>query len=159
MDLETVRQFCLSLPRVTEGIQWGNNLLFRIGGKMFCVVALDPDHGVRMSFKCSDERFAELLEREGVSPAPYLARARWVALQDYNTLPAPELRQCLGEAYELVLARLPKKQQEQLRAAASSAKNRTSAGGRGRRKKKSEGKSQRAKSKRSQRRVRDPSRG
>src|SRR5882757_8230132 len=66
---------------------------------------------VWLSFKTSDEKFAELVERQGVIPAPYLARAKWVALEEREAIPAGELRELLREAYDLVVARLPKKTQ------------------------------------------------
>ena len=126
MDLGSLRQYCLSLPHVTEKVQWGSNLLFCVGGKMFSTIELEPGHPHRFAFKCGDERFAELLEREGVTPAPYLARAKWVALAGFNTLPPAELRQYVREGYEIVLARLPKKQREELgRAPARRARRRS----------------------------------
>lgn len=69
MDIETLRRYCLSMPRATEDIQWGNNLLFRIGGKMFAIAALDQTP-VCISFKCAPEEFMELIERESIVPAP-----------------------------------------------------------------------------------------
>ena len=74
MDIESVRKFCLSLPHVTEDVQWENDLLFRIGNKMFAVVSLESASDHCMSFKCTPEVFAELTEREGIMPAPYVAR-------------------------------------------------------------------------------------
>lgn len=74
--LESVRRLCRSFPDVTEDVKWGNDLVFSVGGKMFCVVCLDPPH--QISFKCTPDGFAELTERPGVIPAPYLARAMWV---------------------------------------------------------------------------------
>ena len=52
------------------------DLVFSVGGKMFTVVCLDPPHTV--AFKCTPDTFAELVERDGIIPAPYLARAMWV---------------------------------------------------------------------------------
>lgn len=75
MDIECLRRHCLSLPHVTEQVQWGDNLVFKVGGKMFAVAPLEPAE-VWLSFKCSDEEFAELIERPGIIPAPYLARAK-----------------------------------------------------------------------------------
>src|SRR5579859_2536941 len=86
MDIESLRRYCLSLPHATEGIQWGNNLLFRIGAKMFAIAALDQTP-VTLSFKCTPEEFAELTEREGIIPAPYLARNSWVMLESLDALP------------------------------------------------------------------------
>jgi predicted DNA-binding protein (MmcQ/YjbR family) len=109
MDIESVRKFCLSLPHVTEDIQWGSDLLLRIGNKMFAVVALDPATDHRMSFKCTPEKFAELVEQNGIMPAPYVARYHWVALESFDALPAAELKSLLTTAYELVRDKLPKK--------------------------------------------------
>ena len=109
MDQESVRKFCLSLPNVTEDIQWKTDLLFRIGNKMFAVLALDPSYGHCMSFKCTPEMFAELTERNGIVPAPYVARYHWVALERFDALKEAELKALLKNSYELVLAKLPKK--------------------------------------------------
>lgn len=111
MTLEAIRDHCLSLPHATEKVQWGNDLLFCIGGKMFAVAGLDAPSPVRLSFKCTAENFAELVEREDIIPAPYLARHHWVALQSGDALRATELKPLLSEAYQLVLAKLPKKTQ------------------------------------------------
>ena len=101
---------CLALPGATEQIQWGNDLVFKIGGKMFCVACTEPvaPPKVAMSFKCDDETFAELVERDGVIPAPYLARAKWVALQQFDTLDASQLLPLITRAFEIVSAKLPK---------------------------------------------------
>lgn len=105
----------MDLPHTTENIQWGNDLDFKVGGKMYAVVALEPA-AHWMSFKCAPESFAELLERQGVAPAPYLARAHWVALESASILRPPELQTLLRAAYEIVLAKLPKKTRQAMSA-------------------------------------------
>jgi predicted DNA-binding protein (MmcQ/YjbR family) len=109
MDLEKIRQYCLSLPHVTERVQWGNDLLFCIGEKIFAVAVLDAKYPTKLSFKCTPEKFAELVEQEGIIPAPYVARYHWVALEDLNALPQKELKELLKIAYQLVHDKLPKK--------------------------------------------------
>ena len=109
MDVESIRSFCLSLPHVDEKVQWGNDLLFRIGEKIFAVVGLEPGHNVVMSFKCTPEKFAELVEQDGIIPAPYVARYHWVALERFDALTERELKVLLKTAYELVRDKLPKK--------------------------------------------------
>lgn len=109
MDIESIRSFCLSLPHTDEKVQWGNDLLFRTGEKMFAVVALEPSHGVQMSFKCTPEKFAELIEEDGIIPAPYVARYHWVGLERLDALPEREMKELLKTAYQLVLEKLPKK--------------------------------------------------
>jgi predicted DNA-binding protein (MmcQ/YjbR family) len=108
MNVEWVRRFCMGLPHATETVQWEDNLVFKIGGKMFAVAALEPNR-VWLSFKCTAEDFAQLTERNGIVPAPYLARASWVALEDEDALRGAELQRYLLSAYELVLAKLPRK--------------------------------------------------
>ena len=109
MDIEQVHAFCLSFPHVTEEILWGNDLVFKTGGKMFAVIGLDPASDHRLSFKCTPEKFAELIEQEGIVPAPYVARYHWVALERFTALSETELKSLLHKAYDLVLEKLPKK--------------------------------------------------
>jgi predicted DNA-binding protein (MmcQ/YjbR family) len=109
-NIEWARRHCLSLPHVTEHLQWGSDLVFKVGGKMFAVMPTEPAP-VWLSFKSSPEEFAELVERPGVIPAPYMARAHWVALETDNALGRQEIRERLKRAYELVFATLPKKTQ------------------------------------------------
>jgi predicted DNA-binding protein (MmcQ/YjbR family) len=114
MELEWVRKYCLSLPHSTEKVQWGNDLVFKIGGKMYAVVVLEPG-ALWMSFKCTPEEFAELVERPGIIPAPYSARYHWVALESEDALPVKEIKSRLKKSYELVFAGLPKKTQAALK--------------------------------------------
>jgi predicted DNA-binding protein (MmcQ/YjbR family) len=113
MDAEWLRKLCLSFPGTTEQIQWGYDLVFKVGGKMFAVTPLEPAP-VCLSFKASPENFAELIERQNIIPAPYLARAQWVALQTRDALTREELAGLLRGSYELTLAKLPKKMRERL---------------------------------------------
>ena len=122
MDAESVRKFCLSLPHVTEDVQWESDLLFRIGNKMFAVLALDAASDHRMSFKCTPEVFAELTEREGIVPAPYVARYHWVALERFDALSERELKELLRNAYRLILEKLPRKSRAQLESPAIATK-------------------------------------
>jgi len=111
MDVEWLRKVCLSLPHTAEQIQWGSDLLFKVHGKMFAVTPLEPAP-VCLSFKCSDESFAELTERPNIIPAPYLARAKWVALETRDAISRDELAALLRSAYALVRAKLPKRLRE-----------------------------------------------
>ena len=111
MDAEWLRKLCLSFPGTTEQIQWGYDLVFKVGGKMYAVTPLEPAP-VCLSFKASPEKFAELTERQNVIPAPYLARAQWVALETQDALGREELAGLLRASYELVLAKLPIKMRE-----------------------------------------------
>jgi len=107
MALDFVRRYCMSLPHAAETLQW-ESLVFKIGGKIFAIAALEPSK-VWLSFKCSPDDFVELTERAGIIPAPYLARAKWVALETEDALAPGELKQYLQRSYEMVLAKLPRK--------------------------------------------------
>lgn len=109
MNIDNIREYCLSLPFVTEEIQWGHDLLFKIGDKMFAVIPLDNTSPNKLSFKCDPEKFAELIETEGIIPAPYVARYHWVAIQKLDALPIKELKQLIKNSYDLVYAKLPQK--------------------------------------------------
>jgi predicted DNA-binding protein (MmcQ/YjbR family) len=114
MDSESARAFLLRLPHVEETLQWGNNLVFwvgdkAIGGKMFALLNLDPDSNGVLSFAAGPEGAAELLEIDGIFPAPYLARAHWVAMERWNALRTSELEARLRAARDLVEAKLPKR--------------------------------------------------
>ena len=107
MTLDGLRTICKALPGATEDVKWGQDLCFCVGGKMFAAVNLEPPH--QLGFKCTLEAFAELTEREGIIPAPYLARAMWVQENELGaTLEQRELETLMRSAYELVVAKLPK---------------------------------------------------
>lgn len=113
MDAEWLRKVCLTFPHTTEQIQWGYDLVFKVGGKMFAVAPLEPAP-VCLSFKCTDESFAELTERPQIIPAPYMARAKWVAMEIPEALSRAELAELLRVSYELVFAKLPKRVQAEM---------------------------------------------
>jgi predicted DNA-binding protein (MmcQ/YjbR family) len=112
MDLDSIRNYCLSLPHATEDIQWGNDLLFRISGKIFTGISLDPPHS--LSFKCTPEKFDELIELDGIIPAPYTARNKWVMLERLEALNDSELKRLIKISYEMIFAKLTKKAQTEL---------------------------------------------
>jgi predicted DNA-binding protein (MmcQ/YjbR family) len=114
MDIESVRTYCLSFPHATENVQWGNDLVFKIAGKMFAVTVLEGAAGHCLSFKCTEEKFAELIERDGIDPAPYSARYHWVALDRFDAISDKELKTLLKNSYEMVRNKLPKKVRAQL---------------------------------------------
>ncbi|HEV2988890.1 MAG TPA: MmcQ/YjbR family DNA-binding protein [Candidatus Angelobacter sp.] len=119
--IDWLRDYCLSLPHATEDVQWENNLLFRIAGKMFCIASLEPSARVKFCFKCTPEKFAELVEIQGVIPAPYMARNHWVGIVEVNALRQPEMKELIQSSYQMVFEKLPKKLQAQLNKKKSSA--------------------------------------
>ncbi len=114
MDAERARAFLLTLPHAVETLQWGENLVFwtgdkALGGKMFALMDFDFRGGPVISFAAGPERAAELCEVEGFRPAPYLARAHWVAAERWDVLPGRGWQDQLRSAHGIVYARLPPK--------------------------------------------------
>ncbi len=112
MNIEDLRKLCSSLPAVTEDIKWGNDLVFSIGGKMFCVTSLESPF--TCSFKVKDEEFEELSNQNGFMPAPYIARAKWVLVTDPSKLNKREWEKYIKQSYELVKMKLTKKLRQKL---------------------------------------------
>src|ERR1700693_2078158 len=113
MDASWIRDLCFSFPSVTEHVIWGNDLTFKVAGKMFAHAVLEPAP-VWLSFKASPENFYDLTERPGIIPAPYLARAQWVALETKDALSSAELAALLRDSYDIIVAKLPKKIRDSL---------------------------------------------
>ena len=118
-EIEWVRKYCLAMAGATEQMQWGDDLVFKVGGKMFAVMPLEPGGRAHpewpwLSLKCVPEEFAEMTERPGVRPAAYLARAKWISLESEEALEREEVERLLRKSYELVVEKLPRKMQAQI---------------------------------------------
>jgi len=119
VDAERLREYVLGLPHVVETMQWGANLVYwvgdkAIGGKMFALSNLDEDHKGVLSFAAEPERYAELLETDGVFPAPYLARAHWVAIEHWGVFRSGELEELLESGRRVIYDKLPKRTRDVL---------------------------------------------
>jgi predicted DNA-binding protein (MmcQ/YjbR family) len=136
MNIDQLRKLCLSFPGATEQIQWEDDLLFKVGGRMFVVIPLEPAR-VWLTLKADPEEFADLVERPGIIPAPYLARAKWISVESPDTLPQSEVAALLRRSYQLVAANLPKAVQQSLASKASGAGQRKPANSMSRRKSRS----------------------
>ena len=104
MNVDSIRKYCLSFPRATENLQWGDDLCFKVGGKIFAVLSLGAVPQA-MCFKCTAEKFAELCEQDGIRPAPYVGRYKWVLLEQLNLLPDSEIRDLIRQSYEMVASK------------------------------------------------------
>jgi predicted DNA-binding protein (MmcQ/YjbR family) len=113
MDSERIRSVCLGLPHVVEAIKWKHYLAYWIGdreagGKMFAMIDIDRARTGVLSFHCGAERFHELLEIEGMCPAPYMFNHDWVALERWDALRPREVEEELVRAHTLIYEKLPK---------------------------------------------------
>jgi len=105
MNVDAIREFCLAFPHAKENLQWGDDLCFKVGGKIFVMLGLDNP---RLCFKCTPETFAELIEREDIRPAPYVGRYKWVMLDRLDALPNGEMEELIRQSYAMVAAKAPK---------------------------------------------------
>lgn len=105
MNIDAIRKYCFGFPQATEKLQWDDALCFKIRGKLFAVAGLDSP---RLTFKCAPDVFADLIEREGVHPSPYLGRYGWVMLDRLDALPDGEIKHLIQKSYEMVETNAPK---------------------------------------------------
>src|SRR4029078_4445730 len=103
-----LRKFCLAFPGATEDIKWGADLCFCVGEKMFCVTSADSVKG-GLSLKCTPEKFSELIERDGIDPAAYVGRYKWVHIENLHAVTPDELKSLIKTSYQLVFDKLPPK--------------------------------------------------
>jgi predicted DNA-binding protein (MmcQ/YjbR family) len=108
MIVDEIRQYCLSFEGATENLQWGDDLCFKVRGKIFATLALTAVPQ-KLCFKCTPEQFSELTERPDIGPAPYVGRYSWVILDRLDALSRDELKDLVRQSYEIVAAKAPKK--------------------------------------------------
>lgn len=115
--------YCKSLKATTHVVQWGGASVWKVGGKIFAICsnwgpdekeAEGTDGEARISFKCSDLSYQILCELDGVIPAPYLARAKWVLVKADSALSDEDVRSYIHDAHAIIAAKLTKKLQREL---------------------------------------------
>ena len=104
MNADSIREYCLSLAGATEKLQWGDDLCFKVNGKIFTILGLDSVPQ-RLCLKCDPETFAELCERDGIRPAPYVGRYKWVMLDRLDAVRGDELEELIQASYKMVSAK------------------------------------------------------
>jgi predicted DNA-binding protein (MmcQ/YjbR family) len=109
MDLAQFREYCLSKARATEGTPFGSDVLvFKVGGKMFALAALDEVPS-RVNLKCEPDLALELRDRyEQVTPGYHMNKKHWNTVEIEGGIPDTELRKMIDHSYDLVASNLPK---------------------------------------------------
>lgn len=108
MTIEEIQEICKGLKGMKEDIKWEDHLCFNVGDKMFLVTAPDAVP-ISASFKVGDEEFDELSAKKGFMPAPYLARYKWVHLDDISRLSKKQWEKYIKQSYRLIGSKLPGK--------------------------------------------------
>ena len=114
MNLEKLQAFCRALPGVAKDVKWGADLCFTIDAKMFAVFGTKAGAAYNVGFKCDPERFLELTDQAGIIPAPYLARAHWVLVEEPKALTDAQAKALVRRSYELIVAKLSQRRQREL---------------------------------------------
>lgn len=104
----------MALPGVTKEHPFGDSPVFKVGGKMFAMIAMREGKPQGLWFKAGAMSARILTELDGIRPCPYLARAHWVAMDGLAPLKPRELRAYLSRAHGLVAAGLSKKKRTEL---------------------------------------------
>ncbi len=109
MDLAQFREYCLSKPRATEGTPFGSDVLvFKVGGKMFALAALD-ELPTTVNLKCDPDLALELRDRyDQVTPGYHMNKKHWNTVEIESAIPDAELRKMIDHSYDLVAKNLPK---------------------------------------------------
>jgi len=115
MKIDEFNEFCGSLTATSNVIQWGNASVWKVGGKIFAICS-HWGTGIeeKYSFKCSDLSYSILIEQDGIIPAPYLARAKWVQLETYGALDDDDMRSYIENAHNIITKKLTKIRQKEL---------------------------------------------
>ena len=103
--------FVLGLPATTLVRQWRDDSVAKVGGRIFALLDKDPGE---IWLKVSDMAYSVMTELDGIRPAPYFARAGWVAISAESPLTEIELKAYLTRAHALVASRLSRKRQREL---------------------------------------------
>lgn len=115
MTREEFNAFCKSLKGTTNVVQWGGASVWKIGGKIFAICSIwgEGTHH-KISFKCNDLSYSMLREQPGFIPAPYLARAKWVQMEQTDAMSDEDLMSYIKMAYTIICRKLTKAQRNTL---------------------------------------------
>jgi len=109
MDLDTLREICMAKPGATEELQWEVHLLYKVGGKIFCIGSLHAEDGATV--KVNEADFDELTSMEGIQQAGHMAKRMWINIKPESKLNLKQWKALVDASYELIKAKLPKKVQ------------------------------------------------
>ncbi|WP_417688349.1 MmcQ/YjbR family DNA-binding protein [Roseibium sp.] len=102
--------FFAALPAATHVVQWGNASVWKVGGKIFAICSSWGSEGdYRINFKCSDMSYSLLTQQDGINPAPYLARAKWVRIENPHALDDEAIEAYITAAHKIIASKLTRK--------------------------------------------------
>ena len=116
MRAAEIETFCLTLPGATLSVQrgWGDERVYKVGGKMFAAMSALKTRPRVVSFKTAPDSFAILTKVKDVIPAPYAAKHHWVQLTQLDALGTKDLKAYLARAHAIVAGGLTRKKRAEL---------------------------------------------
>jgi len=116
MDIEQLREYCLSKPGTEETLPFGpDTLVYKVVGKVFLLTGLDTE-GLRFNVKCDPDKALELREQFScVLPGYHMSKKHWNTIVVDGSVSTKQLKQWIDHSYELVVESLPKKVREELK--------------------------------------------
>lgn len=117
MNVEELREYCLSLKGAAENMPWTEpqySMLatFTVGGKWFALADLDKKF---IDVKCDSEKIREMQSRyEGAFPAWHMNKEHWLGVKLESDVPDDVIKSLLKEGYAAIVSHLPKKIKEEL---------------------------------------------
>lgn len=117
MNIEELRDYCLSLKGAQENMPWTEpqySMLatFTVGGKWFCLVDLDKKF---IDVKCAPETITEMQSRyQGAFPAWHMNKEHWLGVKLESDVPDRVIKTLLSDGYDLIVSKLPKSVKESL---------------------------------------------
>ena len=114
MDIESIRQYCLSKKATTEGFPFDDNtLVFKVAGKIYLATNLNA-LPLRITLKCDPEKAIDLRERyESIIPGYHSNKKHWNTMALNGEIPKNIIHKLINHSYDLVIKKLPKKVKEQ----------------------------------------------
>jgi predicted DNA-binding protein (MmcQ/YjbR family) len=116
MDIELLRDYCLSKPAIEETFPFGpETLVYKVGGKMFLLCSMDAEQ-LQFNVKCDPEKVIELRERyDCVQPGYHMNKKHWNTIVVDGTVSDNLLKEWIDDSYNLIVESLPVKTREQLK--------------------------------------------
>ncbi|MBD3747956.1 MAG: MmcQ/YjbR family DNA-binding protein [Sphingobacteriales bacterium] len=115
MNIESLREYCISKAGVTEGFPFGEDtLVFKVGGKIFLLTSLN--HPISFNVKCVPEKAIQLRELyTEVTPGYHMNKKHWNTVFYNGSLTNHQLKEMINHSYDLVFQSLPKIKQEEIK--------------------------------------------
>lgn len=115
MNIEELREYCLTLKGVTEEFPFGESVLvFKVAGKMFCLTDLESK--LSIAVKNDPERNIELREEfSAIKPGYHMNKKHWNTVEIDGTISDDMLKNLIDESYDLVVMKLTRKEQTDLK--------------------------------------------